>query len=313
MKVPIKRLIDHCFKIADSAADRHGFVAIRNLASACNCQVVARPLLAEAAITTSLESPGKWVVLINNEIHQFSDEDFEFESSLSPLRVRTRNTLAHEVAHATAFDLLGMDFAENGNLKDKLESIERVVESVSPLLLLPKSFVMSLLRQIESADESLRAISKIPVHFGVSREVFIQSLKTLSKYERSSFIQFDPLLGALWGILEFRGKGSFKTSARWTFDNHSNYQKHPASTRILKKTRIDWTVDSIQKIEDKIYCLASPTDSSLGLSCARFEIEEHPQRSGQKILYRLGSKISEPQKRGLRQFPPAHSSIDSSR
>jgi hypothetical protein len=287
MKLPVKHLIDECIKIADIVTDRHGFVAIRNLATACKCQIVPRPLLVEAAITTSIQTPDSWVVLINNEIHQFSDEDFEYESSVSPLRVRTRNTLAHEVAHAVACDLLGMDFAGSGNLAERLNSIERAVEKVSPLLLIPKSYLLSRLRQIQNADESLQGFARLPKSFGVSRQTLLQTVKTLSKYYRSNFIQCESLLGALWGIIEFRGKGAFCTSSKWTFDNHFTSTPHPASRLIQQRSSATWTIDSFNQSQGRHFCIARLDDQSSGAIWAQFELEELPQAGRQKMFFRL--------------------------
>jgi hypothetical protein len=287
MKIPIKRLIDRCLKIADSTADRHGFVAIRNLSSACNCQVVARPLLVEAAITTNHQSPDTWVVLIDSETHQFSDDDFEYESSISPLRERTRNTLAHEIAHAVACDLLGKDFSESGNLSKRLSFIERAIEKSSPLLLLPKSFIIQRLRQIPSADKSLQYFSKIHDYFGVSREVFLHAINTISKYNRSDVLLCESMLGALWGIVEFRSKRTFTTSSRLTFDNHFKATSHPASKLIRELKSETWEIESIREIEDKVFCRATPVNHSSVCRNVEFELELPPKSGRHKMFFRL--------------------------
>lgn len=293
MKISTKRLIHQCSKIAEIAADRNGFVAIRNLASKCNCQVVARPLLVEAAITTNINTPGSWVALINNEIHNFTDEDFEYESSHNPLHVRTRNTLAHEVAHALAIDLCGNDFASTGNLSDRLVSIERAVEKVSPLLLLPKSFLISRFHQIQSCEDSLQAFSSLQSCFGVSRAVLLHATKTLSKCYRSDFIKCESMLGALWGIVEFRGKQSFRTSSIWTFDNYYTTTPHPANRLIQESKSLSWTVESISKNQGRCFCNAVLDDRLAGKISVQFELENIPQGSRTKIFFRLAGKFSQ--------------------
>lgn len=291
MKVPIKRLIDRCWDIAESVADRSGFVPIRNLAASCNCQIVPRPLLVEAAITRTLKNPNGWVVLINNETHKFSDEDLELESALSHLPVRTRNTLAHEVAHAVACDLFGMDFSNGGNLDSRLSSIEKAIELVSPLLLLPKSHILGRLVQITDTERSLREFSKLCLEMGVSREIFLQSIKTKSKYSRSEILKCQGILGAMWGILVVSSKGGFKTSSRWLFNNYYTSLSHPASKAIQQQRDICWAINSIQEDDGRLFCTAT-SDTKEGPYLVQFEIESRPLRSGQKLFYRLPGTTS---------------------
>jgi hypothetical protein len=287
MKVPIKRLIDRCWDIAESVADRSGFVPIRNLAASCNCQIVPRPLLVEAAITRTLKNPNGWVVLINNETHKFSDEDLELESALSHLPVRTRNTLAHEVAHAVACDLFGMDFSNGGTLDSRLASIERAIELVSPLLLLPKSHVLSRLAGIPDEAQSLREFSTLARNMGVSREVFLQAVKTKSKYSRSEFLTCESILGAMWGVFEARGKNSFETSSRWLFNNYHTVLSHPSSKRIQQQRSIRWNITSIEQKNGRVFCSATSDLSPDRSVPVQFEIESPLQRSGQKLFYKL--------------------------
>lgn len=287
MKIPIKRLIECCFKIADSTADRHGFVSIRNLSSACNCQVIARPLLVEAAITKNLLSPETWAILINSEIHEFSDEDFEYESSISPLRARTRNTLAHEITHAVACDLFGMDFAGSGNHSERLKFIEQEIEKSSPFLLLPKSFMISRLRQIRNTDESLQRFSRIHEFFGVSKEAFLQAINTLRKYNLRDFLLCESLLEAMWGIVEFRSKKLFTTSSRLTFDNHSKTSRHPASKLIQEQNSARWKIESIEENEGRVFCIATLEGHSSDWSKVEFELESLPKYGKQKMFFRL--------------------------
>lgn len=282
-----KRLIDGCWEIAEKCSDPTGFVSLRSLAEYCRCQVVSRPLLVEAAITKRTDGSDNWIALLNNEVHVFSDEDFELESNVSPLAIRTRNTLAHEIAHAVAWDRLGHDLSFGGTLDEKLLQIERSVEAVSPLLLIPRSALAHRLSKIIEPKEAARKLGEISSHFAVSPPVLFNALQLFSKFHRAQFLLFDSLLDALWGVLEMQGKLKFTISSSRLLSNFFKGRPHPANQFLLKSRKSEWSINRIEEIGGSTVCYSRSDAYDSGESEVRFELSRIPTRKGQHIPFRL--------------------------
>lgn len=287
-----KRLIDRCWDIAEQCSDTTGFVSLRRLAEYCRCQVVPRPLLVEAAITKRTDGSDDWIALLNNEVHVFSDEDFELESSISHLAIRTRNTLAHEIAHAVAWDTLGHDFSNGGTHDERLSYIEKSVEVVSPLLLIPRSALALRLSQIRSPKESARKLVEIISHFAVSPGVFFNVLALFNRYYRAQFLLFEGILEALWGIAEMRGKRKFCISPSRLLPNFFKGQPHPANRFILSRGASEWRINRIEEIEGSFICFSSADEFDSGETEVGFEFARVPARKGQLIPFRLSASLN---------------------
>jgi hypothetical protein len=282
-----KRLIDRCWDIAEKCSDPTGFVSLRSLADYCRCQVVTRPLLVEAAITRKLDEVDSWVALLNNEVHVFSDEDFELESSISHLAVRTRNTLAHEIAHAVAWDNFGHDFSRGGTLDERLSFIERSVEIVSPLLLVPRSALATRLSRIHDSTEAVQKIDEINSHFAVSPGVFFNALTLFSKYYRAQFLQFDGVLEALWGVVEAKGKRKFCVSSRRLFPNYFSTTPNEIYRFFRRARTSEWNIEQTLENKGSLICFARCSDYKCGEELVSFEFSRAPLRKGQLITFRL--------------------------
>ena len=282
-----KRLIDQCWDIAEKSSDSTGFVSVRSLAECCRCQVVPRPLLVEAAITRKVDPDNSWVALINNEIHPFADEDFELENAVSPLPIRTRNTLAHEIAHAVAWNHLGHDFSCGGRLDLRLSYIEKSVETVSPLLLIPKSALISRLLAIPNNREALKFLHGIHFHFAVSTWVFFGVLLLFNKYHRAQFLLFDGLLDSLWGVAEIEGKRRFRVSSSRLLSNFFKGRPHPVTAVLLGSGRSEWLIERTEERNNSIICVAKSCAYDDGATPINFEFAHLPLRKGQFILFRI--------------------------
>ena len=148
-------LICKCLNICNHVSDSQNFVSIKKLTESFNAKIVLRPLLVEAMLA-SIDSKQnntnkKWSVLINSERYpNITYDDIDNESKSSPLPLRLRNTIAHELVHTFAFNTNGADnFRLTKNRRSNIqknkfvENIERDTESLSPLLLISNKFIDS--------------------------------------------------------------------------------------------------------------------------------------------------------------------------
>lgn len=284
-----KRLIDRCWDIAEKCSDTTGFVSLRSLADYCHCEVVSRPLLVEAAITRKLGERDRWVALLNNEVHVFSDEDFELESSISHLAVRTRNTLAHEIAHAVACDYLGHDFSHGGTMDGRLSFIEKSVEIVSPLLLVPRSALATRLSRICDATDAVQKLHEINLHFAVSPGVFFNVLNLFSKYFRAQFLLFDGILEALWGVAEAKGKDKFQVSSRRLFSNFFRSTPNEPTSFFRHARTSEWSIEEKRETRGSLIYLARCLDYRRGEELVAFEFSRALLRKGQLVIFRISN------------------------
>lgn len=283
----LRSLVEHCWDISEKCSDATGFVPLRSLAEYCRCQVVVRPLLVEAAITRRNDGVGNWIALLNNEIHRFSDEEFELESCFGHLGIRTRNTLAHEIAHAVAFDRFGHDFSKGGRLDERLSQIEKSVEVVSPLLLVPRPTLALMLSRIPFSREAVCRLGEICLHFAVSPPVFFNVLQLYNRYYRARFLLFDGLLEALWGVVEMKGKRKFSISSNRLLSNFFKGLQHSAQNYLASRKETEWEIVRIEESRGLVICFSRSDGYDSGNSEVGFEFSRTPERRGQFILFRL--------------------------
>jgi len=288
MQPTLRRLIDRCWTIAQLSSDKEGFVALRSLAESSNCAIATHPLLAEAVITRANQGIGQWTVLLNSEIHNHKDEDWELESHLSPLPPRTRNTVAHEIAHAIAADLLGLDPTKTGTLSDRLSEVESMIETVSPLLLLPKNIFTKDLDVVTTA-QALRHIVSLNKKHGVSREVFISALRLYNRLNRATFLQHDGLLNTSFGVIKTSSRSTFSVSPRNIFQNLYKSSGCFAQQVLAERKKTSWDIESIEEYDGRVFCKAKLNSCNPLSTSSIFEIETKPSKARQSLFFRLGS------------------------
>ncbi len=290
-----------CWALADSAAGSDGFVALRDLSKVTGCGVVSRPLLAEAVITRTREAMDSWVVLVNSEIHRFTDEDWELESAVSSLAIRTRNTIAHEIAHSVAVDLCGVDLVESGTLAERLEEIEALVETVSPLLLISKSKLENSLSAIRTTSSALSSLVRLRGCMGVSSDIFLQALRTYSKFNRCKFVTFDALLNSAFGVLHTRGKRRFSIRSSGVFANYHSVAGCLEYRTIARSRETSWEIEEIVESDGSLTCRARSNAFLDGEMLAEFEIERVPDKGRHALFFRLGSEVTRQRRTSLPQ------------
>lgn len=254
MKNAAKILSLECARIAESVADRNGFVTLRALAQKCGCQIVVRPLLVEAGITKRLDGDLDWIVLLNNEIHPISDEQLEYESHLYPIGARTRNTIAHEIAHAVAIKKFGIDFTTADSHAEKLAEIETAIEKASPLLLISKNNLLARLKSVRTGSEALAELARSAKYFGTSKNTLFIAFSHLSRYNRADFLATPSVTSASWGIAERKGNKIF-TRSNWLVSNCHGPTSSPFLKPLLNGKLIEWTI--VKSVEGDVSTVIS--------------------------------------------------------
>lgn len=182
----IKSYAQVCAAIGDEVAEPGGFVPVRSLLSRFRAQLIVRPLLVEAMLSTVSKTPSgqSWAVLVDSEKYPITEQDLREECSARPLHQRLRNSIAHELVHSLAFratefgiDLLG-NSCDAANRDALVKAIERETERLSPLLLWPET---ALSRLVTESKELLgvETLGKERARLGVSRPVLVNRFQLL--------------------------------------------------------------------------------------------------------------------------------------
>ena len=183
-------LIYKCLNICNHVSDNQNFVTVKKLAESFNAEIVLRPLLVEAMLasinTKQKNTDKKWSVLINSERYpDITHDDIDNESITSPLPLRLRNTIAHELVHTFAFNTNGVDkFKLTKNRRSSIqknkfvEDIEKDTEGLSPLLLISNKYIDSFF--YPSKEETfIDDLKEITNKNSVSRYVLVNKLRQL--------------------------------------------------------------------------------------------------------------------------------------
>jgi hypothetical protein len=182
-----------CTNIGNEIADSSGFVSVRNLLARFNADLIMRPLLVEGMLVSIDEknidscSNNRWAVLLDSETYPFSESDVALENTNSPLPVRMRNTIAHELVHALAFrpTEFGIKLTQlkKSNITNSIfvKEIEEQTEKFSPLLLWSEN---SLEKMLSSKNESLEMddLTRISKKIGISRHILVNRFKLSSSF-----------------------------------------------------------------------------------------------------------------------------------
>lgn len=189
-------LADKCMQISEDVKDEKGFVSAKNLSQYFDAKLVFRPLLVEAMLATDNGASinmndgtpaSKWAVLLDSEPYPaLSSLDFEKESPDHPLPNRLRFTVAHELAHTLAFRAkefgieLSLDRSKSKNNKSEfVDAIENITDKISPLLLIPKSYIESIFSK-DKEDVSINNFLRVKREMSVSYPVLVNRIKMLT-------------------------------------------------------------------------------------------------------------------------------------
>jgi len=172
-----KVLLQACREIGAQAADSDGFVPLRSLLKRFSAELHVRPLLVEAMIAESIATTRgapRWTVFVDSDRYSVDASALLDERSSSPLPDRLRNTVAHELAHSLAFRASEFGMTLEVGRGAAVKEIEREIEEVSPLLLLPERAVLDFLAHGRVDADSLARLRR---HLGVSRYLLINRFR----------------------------------------------------------------------------------------------------------------------------------------
>lgn len=208
-----------CRYIADRSAEPDGFVRTQTLLNAFNAELMLRPLLVEAMVTSAKRDLEKnidhrWSVLVDSDIHKISQDDLNSESSKRPLSVRFRNTIAHELVHTIPFNLthfgieLSRQKSSNQSLKALVEDVESDTEKLSPLLLISERSLRNSISRLDTLI-TVRDVIMLAAQFGVSRPVFINRLLLTRQFgDPLSILELPPLKNMAVGMGAWKSDGT---------------------------------------------------------------------------------------------------------
>ncbi len=305
---PFRHLATRCIQVADEVADVDDFVAIRSLLKWFRVSLVIRPLLVEAMIATSntgLRDHGGqtdvgWCLLLDRDTFPIAREDLATETSGSPLPVRLRNTIAHELAHTLAFrpTEFGVASPKRANASTSraafVASIEQDTEGLSPLLLLPER----LLRRIfvdDSTGISAQDLHTLCGSFGVSRYVLINRLSLLDYIDAHKLRFCSSLVNTVVGLGEWVSTSEARL-LEWPLFSNFEGGKAPGFIFELQKRR-QVPAASVFPNRDFYLCGGSaceanctvpagtprnPSVTSVNLRCTA---EEVPRKAGSEFLF----------------------------
>lgn len=189
----VSRLADKCLQISEDVKDEKGYVSARKLTNYFDAKLIFRPLLVEAMLAHINNPPShkhspsdtnKWAVLVDSEPYPgLSEANFSKEDQNSPLPNRLRFTVAHELAHTLAFRAkefnVELTFQNTKySKKEFVEEIERITDTISPLLLVPTSYLDSVF-SLKKKDVSINDFLKVKREMSISYQVLVNRIKRL--------------------------------------------------------------------------------------------------------------------------------------
>lgn len=210
-------MADICASIGNELAEDNGFVPIRKLLERFQSSLVVRPLLVDGMIA-SADSVGtaphrtSWTIFIDSETYRVDDDAISAESSISPLPLRARNTIAHELVHTLAFRPSEFGIRFKGNISsgeersEFVKQIEQETEKLSPCLLWSEKSMELLFAQRKQAL-GIEDLTKVCRTMGISRAVLINRLRLLRMSDRHDYLHHDALRNLAIGLAEWSGEG----------------------------------------------------------------------------------------------------------
>ena len=220
----VSRLADKCIQISEDVKDEKGYVSAKNLSKYFNAKIIFRPLLVEAMLAELNDSTvnangsshkNKWAVLLDSEPYpDLSELDIIKESQNSPLPNRLRFSVAHELAHTLAFrakefnvELTFLKNRKKNSKKEFVEEIERITDTISPLLLVPTSYLASVFT-LDKQEAKLDDFLKIKREMSISYQVLVNRLKRLAHVSDIDLISRPSLRDVAVGVGVWSEQGS---------------------------------------------------------------------------------------------------------
>lgn len=293
-----------CLHEVEKIKETDSFVSVRSLAKHFHADIIARPLLVEAMLASETQDAPdtpetldfRWKVLVDSERFLVTDAQISNEASTSPLPVRLRNTIAHEIMHSFSFRTdefranLRITPRKNESKSDFIKRIEAETETLSPLLLVPHSSIVMLSRENILSIES---ILQLRGRCAVSREVLINRFKLLSVAGLSDVRYRTCLENVAIGL----GEWSDSTTCQWLnwplFVNFTNYR--PSFVNLLNQRP---SLNPREIISDKSFYLNGGTsltvelDSNTGPKDPQYlrmrvkvDVEAVPRVKGSRFMF----------------------------
>ncbi|MEI8282404.1 MAG: hypothetical protein WCG75_08365 [Armatimonadota bacterium] len=275
-------LHQYCVKAAEELAGSDGFVPLRGLSERFKTPVVFRPLLVEAMLASITETessralaPTAWRVLVDSERFPITQQQFNSETSISPLPERVRNTVAHEILHSLSFRQTesGVDFrmAPKKGEEDAafLARVERETEKLSPLLLIPQKVLNKVANNTNFGIEDISAIHSA---CSVSRGVLVNRLRLLADYDPNNLRYHSSLVNTAVGIGEWIDQKSAQFLEWPLFANFDKNRNPPFISELLR----GHSVLSTTVIQDPSFILNGGTQG-----CCEFD----GHHEGERLAY----------------------------
>ena len=303
----LHRMAEVCNAIGNDVSDDSGFVPIRDLLARFNSRLLLRPLLVEGMLaSTSDASAGngnersRWAILVDSDTYQVGEDAIATESTATPLPVRFRNTIAHELVHSLAFRApefgvrlkVSPDDAET--LSEVVISIERETEDLSPRLLCPEKALSKLLQGKKeqcSADEFVNLARRL----GISRQVLVNRLRMLHPTEPNGFRHSNGLRDIGIGLAEWN---NWRGAVLKGWPLFTNFSRNIVPAFFFKLSRQNgllaqdvWHDDSFamcggaMKVVDMVTNAGTPSAPDSGKLKVRLSFEECDRNGGAEFLY----------------------------
>lgn len=233
-----EELRQECRSISAKVANANGFVSVSSLLDHFSLKIEFRPLLVEAMLAQDYndEKGFYWRVFVNSDM--WPNISVDSETTQSPLPVRLRNTIAHELAHVLQFKVSASGFQYRMRRKNsvgrEIKRIENETEKLSQFLLISDGAIKRFLEDPDAI--TIDALDRLCFQLAVSKELLVNRLNLL-KGQQGSLVDIlykqratDIAIGICQSV---SGKGiQLKRSSRFFLNFSDNL--YPDFMRALK-------------------------------------------------------------------------------
>lgn len=217
----LKKIISVGIGISNRIAVGEGFVRIADLLSALDVEIQFRPLLVEGVIAKPKDATGgRWLILIDSEIHGDLTKEISNESSSHPLNIRVRNTIAHELVHVLSFRVADMGLEEKLSNEDLVKEIEDQTEQLSAILLVPQSAfekALDLLPDGLTPEELGKACKR----WAISAPILVRRFELLPQIDDYRLRYHTALKDVAIGVGDWVNANTPKLNPAWLYSNFS--------------------------------------------------------------------------------------------